>query len=68
MFRKHDEIMITYVGHKPREVYCIDLIPDLVKTSFGNTQIVVCVDKLSKFVILGALPNREELTIAAFLY
>ena len=37
MFRKHDEIVTTYVGNKPRQVYSVDLIPDLAKTKNGNT-------------------------------
>ena len=59
----------TYVGEKPRQVYSIDLIPDVSPVGFmGATQIVVLVDNFSKFVMLGALPDRRAETIAQWLY
>ena len=46
------------LGPCPGMVYSIDLIPDRRETNKGNTQIVVCIDCFSKYVLLGALPNR----------
>ena len=52
---------------RPRQVYSIDLIPDIQPASVqGNNQIVVLVDNFSKFVLLGALPNRTSKTLATW--
>ena len=45
-------------------MYSIDLIPDISPlSSQGNSQIIVAVDNFNKFVLIGALPNRQAITI-----
>ena len=64
-FRKANDLKATYIGVRPRQVYSIDLISDVTPIGFmGSTQIVVVVDNFSKFVMLGALPDRKSGTIA----
>ena len=59
----------TYIGTRPREVYSIDLIPDVTpKSTYGNNQIVVLVDNFSKYVVLGAVPDRKSETLAKWFY
>ena len=68
-FRKLPNLQMTYVGARPRQVYSIDLIPDIVPvTESGNNQVCVVVDNFSRFVIVGALPNRQSETVANWFY
>lgn len=68
-FRKADDLKATYIGERPRQVYSIDLIPDISPAGVaGATQIVVLVDNFSKFVTIGALPDRTSATLAWWLY
>ena len=43
----------------PREAWSIDLAPGLKMPSGERSNIVVCVDDFSKFVILDILPGRQ---------
>lgn len=53
------------MGVRPRQVYSIDLVPDVTpKGVMGATQIVVVVDNFSKFTTLGALLDRKSETVA----
>ena len=68
-FRLSDDLKATYIGERPRQVYSIDLIPDVTPLGVaGANQIVVLVDNFSKFVMIGALPDRKSETIAMWLY
>lgn len=60
---------MTYVGVRPRQVYSIDLIPDIIPvTDNGNNQVCVVIDNFSRFAIIGALPNRQSETVANWFY
>ena len=59
----------TYIGERPRQVYSIDLIPDINPPGNGGaTQIVVLVDNFSKFLVLGALGDRRAETLATWFH
>ena len=60
--------MTTYVGVRSRQVYSIDLIPNINPISnYRNNQIVVMVDNFSKFVKIGALKDKTSRTLAKWL-
>ena len=46
-------------SYNPREAWSIDLAPGLKLPSGDRTNIVVCVDDFSKFVLLDVLPTRQ---------
>ena len=59
VFRRKHTISSHLRANSPREAWSIDLAPGLKMPGGERSNIVVCVDDFSKFVILDILPGRQ---------
>ena len=66
MFRRQDTLTQHLRAKSPREAWSIDLAPGLKTPQGTRTNIVICVDDFSKFVVLGTLPDRTASSLASW--
>ena len=59
-FSKYNKYFPTEKGSYPFGIIAMDLITNLPKTKRGNRHIIIAVDAFSKFIELGALPNKSS--------
>ena len=59
VFRRKPTITNHLRASKPREAWSIDLAPGLKMADGSRSNIVVCVDDFSKFVLLDILATRQ---------
>ncbi|KAH6581343.1 hypothetical protein BASA61_009122 [Batrachochytrium salamandrivorans] len=52
----------------PFERWGLDFIQDLPETKSGNRHIITAIDYASRWVVAKAVPNRDAVTVASFLY
>ena len=66
VFRRKDTISGHLRADHPREAWSIDLAPGLKMPDGERSNIVVCVDDFSKFVILDIIPTRQAEDLKAW--
>lgn len=67
VFRRKNTMTSHLRANNPREAWSIDLAPGLKMPDGNRSNIVVCVDDFSKFVILDILPSRQAEDLKAWV-
>lgn len=67
VFRRKNVLTSHLSAHCPREAWSIDLAPGLKMPNGERSNIVVCVDDFSKFVILDIIPSRQASDLKAWI-
>ncbi|KAH9244611.1 hypothetical protein BASA81_017979 [Batrachochytrium salamandrivorans] len=52
----------------PFERWGMDFVQDLPRTKSGNQHIITAIDYATRWVVAKAVPNRDSVTVASFLY
>ncbi|KAH6583466.1 hypothetical protein BASA61_007985 [Batrachochytrium salamandrivorans] len=52
----------------PFERWGLDFVQDLKETKSGNRHIITAIDYATRWVVAKAVPNRDAVTVASFLY